>query len=316
MYGHFTAMRAKLHHHPLDDYFVGDQTMSRHLVLHRPSIQLLTCALLVGLTACAERATPEGSDPASQPASAPVESATPAPAAPGEATTSDTSATIPADVVVSTNEPFWTARAEGEHLLLTGLDNPERKLPIISSQADGQNRIIVANDAQGKVEVRVQAGRCEDSMSGAEFPFSGELRLPGSDSAITGCARPASMPPPTPPESDASTTQPAPVDAAKATIPDVFQGYWAPDQAGCDNPDSTIEGVRIAARELRFHESVGIPSAVRQASADTLELTVDYKGEGQTWTLNQTLRREAADRITIISPDGFRMTRVRCAAKP
>ena len=47
-------------------------------------------------------------------------------------------------------------------------------------------------DASGKVELTVTAKECQDSMSGAVFPFSAVLAI-DSGAPLTGCARPASM---------------------------------------------------------------------------------------------------------------------------
>ena len=106
-------------------------------------------------------------------------------------------ATLPADFVVSTNEPFWQARVDGGEVLLDGPEVEGRRFVIDTRQdADGA-RAVVARDAGGSITVRLSPGPCQDSMSGAEFPFAGELEIDGAGPAH-GCARPAHMPPPRP----------------------------------------------------------------------------------------------------------------------
>lgn len=99
------------------------------------------------------------------------------------------------DFIVSTNEPFLQARVDGDVLLLTGVDVGERRLAIERSGIDGDARTVVARDATGSVQARVRVVPCQDSMSGAMYPFEGELRVDGGG-PHGGCARPASMPAP------------------------------------------------------------------------------------------------------------------------
>ncbi|WP_152540890.1 hypothetical protein [Luteimonas huabeiensis] len=102
---------------------------------------------------------------------------------------------VPAEIVVSTNEPFFQARVEGDTLVLAGVDIEERRLPVARSEIVGGVREVSARDAAGSVDVRVRAAACEDDMSGARFPLSGELVVDGRG-PYRGCARPASMPQP------------------------------------------------------------------------------------------------------------------------
>ncbi|MCD9026673.1 hypothetical protein LDO26_00395 [Luteimonas sp. BDR2-5] len=128
------------------------------------------------------------------------EGATAAPAAGVSASEESGDAhTADEDVIVSTNEPFWQARVEGDSIVLTGVDAPERRLSGASSSMTAGGRRIAASDAAGEVVVTVRRMRCEDDMSGAVFPMTGLLAIDGG-AAIRGCARPATMPPPKPPE--------------------------------------------------------------------------------------------------------------------
>lgn len=217
------------------------------------------------------------------------------------------SSALPDDLIISTNEPFWQARVSRDAVVLTGIDQPERRLEIVSNTEASDGRVvrirdIRARDARGTVNVVLRNLPCEDSMSGARFPFSGSLNISGRGSA-EGCARLASAPPP---------GEPAPEDVANTRrIPAAYVGRWGKDRAACLNPASSIEGLTISPRELRFHESLGIPTRVTRRDADTIAVTSAYEGEGMEWTATQTLRLGDGDRL-IVTTRGESFERVRC----
>lgn len=223
---------------------------------------------------------------------APDNNALPAPGSP----------TLPDDLIVSTNEPFWQARISRDAVVLTGIDQPERRLEIVNSNEASDGRVIRARDARGTIDVTIRNMPCEDSMSGARFPFSGSLNISGRGNA-DGCARLASAPPP---------REPAPEETADtARIPAAYVGRWGKDRAACRNPAGSIEGLTISPRELRFHESLGIPTRVTRRDADTIAVTSAYEGEGMEWTATQTLRLGDGDRL-IVTTRGENFERVRC----
>lgn len=209
---------------------------------------------------------------------------------------------LPDDLIVSTNEPFWQARISRNAVVLTGIDQPERRLAIINSNEASDGRVIRARDARGSIDVTIRNAPCEDSMSGARFPFSGSLTISGRGNA-DGCARLASAPPP---------REPAPEETADTPrIPAAYVGRWGKDRAACRNPASSIEGLTISPRELRFHESLGVPTRVTRRDADTIAVTSAYEGEGMEWTATQTLRLGDGDRL-IVTTRGESFERVRC----
>jgi uncharacterized membrane protein len=267
---------------------------------------LLALAAIALSSACTQR---DAQVPATAPETTPATQAAKATEPRADA---DVASPVPADVVVSTNEPFWQARVDGAVVTLTGADITERKLAIQSSDADAKSRSIRAKDAQGTVELRVMDEPCEDDMSGAPFPLTATLAIDGK-SAVRGCARPASMPPPRPPEEAGAEAIAEGGATTVAKIPAPFLGHWAPDEAACRNPDSSIEGIAIGAQELRFHESIGVPATIESVDDRTLRLTSDYSGEGEQWTSAQTLRLSGADRLTITGPGDTRIERIRCA---
>lgn len=103
--------------------------------------------------------------------------------------------TLDAALVVSTNEPFWTATIEGDVMTLEGIGVPARQLRITASHATGHQRTVRAGDAHGSVEAVIVARDCEDDMSAARYPLTAALRI-DTHAPVNGCARPAWMPPP------------------------------------------------------------------------------------------------------------------------
>lgn len=110
---------------------------------------------------------------------------------------------IDQDVIVSTNEPFWQARIEGDSVILSGVDLPERRFTGARSAMTSDGRRVDASDDKGSIVLIVRRMNCEDDMSGAGFPLAGLLTIDGKG-PFRGCARPASMPRPAPPETPAA----------------------------------------------------------------------------------------------------------------
>lgn len=105
---------------------------------------------------------------------------------------------LPEAFVVSTNEPFWNARVEAAGIVLNGPDVSDRRFALAGGDSAPAGRVVRGLDDAGRtIEVRITAGPCEDSMSGAVFPYRGWVAVDGG-SAASGCARPADMAPPVP----------------------------------------------------------------------------------------------------------------------
>ena len=153
---------------------------------HRLIRSALLAVLLLGGCNGASDDRPSGQDAAGASTPVPPSAPTGSPPSPEG---------LPADFVVSTNEPFWQARVEGREVVLDGPEVRGRRFVIESDEEARGRRVLSAGDADGRITVRLSQGPCQDSMSGAEFPFTGELELDGAGPA-GGCARPAGMPPP------------------------------------------------------------------------------------------------------------------------
>lgn len=204
------------------------------------------------------------------------------------------------DLVISTNEPFWQARLEGETVVLTGIDAPERRLAVAASALTSEGQRITARDGQGEVVLLVRRMRCQDDMSGARFPMTGHLTIDGRG-PFRGCARPASMP------------APGERDAGAAVLPEAFVGRWDADAAACSTPGASDLGLTITPDRLRFHESVASPGDVERLDADTVRASFEFEGEGERWQATHTLRlQDAGNTLTLEGPDGPGVVRVRC----
>ena len=209
------------------------------------------------------------------------------------------------DVVVSTNEPFWQATVEGDTVILRGIDTAERRMTGARESMTADGRRIDASDADGSVVLIVRRMRCADDMSGARFPMTGLLTIDGRG-PFRGCARPASMPVPKPPEEMAAD--------ATVRIPDAFVGRWDADAEACAQPDRSDMGLVVTADRLTFHESIGTPTAVEPLDADAVRVVAEYEGEGQQWSAEQTLRlHDDGDRLVIEGAERDGVSRVRCA---
>lgn len=117
------------------------------------------------------------------------------------------------DVIVSTNEPFWQARSDGDRIVLRGLEGVERHFTGARASMTAGGRRLHASDAEGEIVLVVRRLGCEDDMSGARFPMTAMLGIDGTG-PFRGCARPASMPAPLPP----SEPEPAPGEDS-ASVP-------------------------------------------------------------------------------------------------
>lgn len=212
----------------------------------------------------------------------------------------DARSALDEDIVVSTNEPFWQARLEGDTIVLTGIQTPERRLADARSSMTSDGQRISARDAQGEVVLIVRRMRCEDDMSGARFPMTGLLTIDGRG-PFRGCARPASMAPP----AEAGDTL--------RGLPDAFLGRWDADQAACAAPDRSDLGLMVTPEQLVFHESVAVPSDVEVLDGTTVRASFEYEGEGERWQATQTLRLiDGGNTLVLDGPDGAGAARVRC----
>jgi uncharacterized membrane protein len=99
----------------------------------------------------------------------------------------DSPASLPAEFIVSTNEPTWQARVQGTDVLLSG-SSGERSFRVEMNDAVFDGRYVLARDANGTLETRIASRLCQDSMSGAVFPYTARLTI-DDQAPVLGCAR-------------------------------------------------------------------------------------------------------------------------------
>lgn len=207
---------------------------------------------------------------------------------------------VPERLTLSTNEPFYAVGIDGDVLTLTGVDMPRRTLRAVERNVASDAREWTARDDKGDIGIRVVRAPCEDDMSGAPRDFTATLTLAGR--TVRGCGYVGTPAPP-----------PGEGVAGSNVIPARFVGRWNRDATACARPAASIDGVRVTARELWFHESVGTVKRVEPLDPDQVRVTADYEGEGERWTAIQTLRVDG-NRLTIVIDDGAPFSRIRCPA--
>lgn len=99
----------------------------------------------------------------------------------------DAPVSLPAEFIVSTNKPFWQARVEGAEVVLSG-PSGDRTFRVEMNDAVFDGRYVLARDATGMLEARIASRLCQDSMSGADFPYTARLTI-DSATPVLGCAR-------------------------------------------------------------------------------------------------------------------------------
>lgn len=109
----------------------------------------------------------------------------------------------------------------------------------------------------------------------AALVVSGCSREDAAKSSAYGTAREPRRP-------DAPRPTPVPIETARTgEIPEAFHGVWDYVKGSCD-PASDLR-MDIGARAIEFYESHGTVTAVEDATADAVTVTLAMEGEGETW---------------------------------
>ena len=145
------------------------------------SLSTLAAALCLALAACTPSQPPAAED------AAPAPAVDPAPVA-----ETGRVAALGDDLRIATPEPSWGVVVEGGDLSLSGID-AQRDLQVSTNDIADDARTVVGTDATGQVQVKVTPVGCQDTMSGAAFPFSASSAIDGG-APINGCAVPTWMP--------------------------------------------------------------------------------------------------------------------------
>jgi len=74
-----------------------------------------------------------------------------------------------------------------------------------------------------------------------------------------------------------------------AAIPVALQGRWGLTPGDCMTSHGSEGLLTISPTEIRFYESVAVPAAGVQTSANSISGEFAFTGEGENWTRHQTL---------------------------
>jgi hypothetical protein len=113
------------------------------------------------------------------------------------------------------------------------------------------------------------------------------------------------------PESGAGDPPSSQARAANV-IPAAFHGIYDRSIDSCARPSQ--DRLTVSARELRFHESIGIVRSVNSGPSDSIRVEADYQGEGESWRAVRELRLSNGGGTLTVGGDGTRLDRVRCPA--
>lgn len=103
--------------------------------------------------------------------------------------------------------------------------------------------------------------------------------------ALAACGEgqaPASPAAPAPPEAPAAPPTPEAPPTPAGAVPEAFRGEWNTDLSACGTGESETR-LRIEADRIAFYESSG-PVTDADFAGDTLTVTVELTGEGETFT--------------------------------
>ena len=114
-------------------------------------------------------------------------------------------------------------------------------------------------------------------------------------------------------EENATRPIQAPASDLAAILPDPFHGEWDTDADACKRSGSETR-LTIDGDSLRFHESVAWARKVEVVSEEVVDVTAEYRGEGQVWQNERRLTLGRGTRTLTVSGEGSALMRRRCEA--
>lgn len=112
-------------------------------------------------------------------------------------------------------------------------------------------------------------------------------------------------------EENATLPLDVPATEPVAVIPEAFHGEWDTDAAACKRSGSETRLV-VAGGTMRFHESVALVRKVEVVSEETLDVTAEYRGEGQVWQNERRLTLGKGGKALTVAGEGSTLVRRRC----
>jgi hypothetical protein len=113
----------------------------------------------------------------------------------------------------------------------------------------------------------------------------------GAATDVPNMSEPADAPAPAVGNSAEVVPLPAPAASPIAAFPAAFQGRWGMVPNDCD-PDmaDVAKGLMVVSADaLKFYESRAKVGKLEQLTPNAIKGTLDYAGEGQTWSKQTTL---------------------------
>lgn len=150
-------------------------------------LSVAVLAMSMGLAGCTQKPEPLP-DPLPEPEVTPAPAAAPAPVPAGKRPAGQENAPPPAWRAFG-NEPFWSARVEGDKLVFSTPDNIEGVSfdGVQTPLADGLR--FEGREGTQVVSLEIHAGECSDGMSDTQHAYVSRLRLSGME--YNGCAEAA-----------------------------------------------------------------------------------------------------------------------------
>lgn len=101
-----------------------------------------------------------------------------------------------------------------------------------------------------------------------------------------------------------------PIPEPGDSIPSAFHGTYDESREDCERPSEYR--LRVEARALRFHESIGEVKGVSVEGPRLVSVSADYQGEGESWHSVRRMHLSDDGATLTVSGDGTEMVRIRC----
>lgn len=104
-------------------------------------------------------------------------------------TSASAAGAVPAQFSAFGTEPFWNVAVDGESMLYTGVDQPDRAMT--GTRAGSGTEAVYTGSFEGTAfTLTVNPGNCHDGMSDNTYPYTVEFSY--GEATMNGCAEDAS----------------------------------------------------------------------------------------------------------------------------
>lgn len=84
------------------------------------------------------------------------------------------------------NEPFWSLQINNKEIVFNHMDMGKTVYPYQAPSMQGDTKIFSTASNGSRIKITIKNTPCEDSMSGAAFPFTATVERDAD--TFTGCA--------------------------------------------------------------------------------------------------------------------------------